>query len=102
MSPEDFRKISHPEPKILNSLVNCTRTHAQTHTLTWVNLELTTRGGSANKENRNDNGRYLCDLCESETDEYTHVLLCETYKNLREGKSLDNDKINWSEEEPGV
>ena len=23
MSPNDFRKISHLEPKILNSLVNC-------------------------------------------------------------------------------
>ena len=41
MSPEDFRKISHPELKILNSLVNCTQTHI-------VNLELTPpEGGSA-------------------------------------------------------
>ena len=46
MSPEDFRKISHPEPKILNSLVNCRHTHRPD---TWVNLELTTRGGSAKK-----------------------------------------------------
>ena len=30
MSPEDFRKISHSEPKILNSLVNCTQTHRHT------------------------------------------------------------------------
>ena len=30
MSPKDFRKISHPEPKILNSLVNCTQKHTQT------------------------------------------------------------------------
>ena len=41
MSPEDFRKISHPEPKILNSLVNCGCTHGQTHAHTSVNLELT-------------------------------------------------------------
>ena len=52
MSPEDFRKISHPEPKISNSLVNCTHTHGHTDThtdtLTWVNLELTPpEGGSA-------------------------------------------------------
>ena len=32
MSPEDFRKISHPEPKILNSLVNCGRTDGHTDT----------------------------------------------------------------------
>ena len=31
MSPRDFRKISHPEPKILNRLVNCGNTHANTH-----------------------------------------------------------------------
>ena len=43
MPPKDFRKISHPEPKILNSLVNC----RQTHRHTWVNLEPTTKGGSA-------------------------------------------------------
>ena len=35
MSPKDFRNISHSEPKILNSLVNCTLTH------TGLNLELT-------------------------------------------------------------
>ena len=34
MSPKDFRKISHLEPKILNSLVNCGRTHGRTHTRT--------------------------------------------------------------------
>ena len=43
MPPKDFRKIYHPEPKILNSLVNCTQTH------TGVNLGLATRGGSAKK-----------------------------------------------------
>ena len=41
MSPEDFRKISHPEPKILNSLVNWSHTHRQTDRRTSVNLELT-------------------------------------------------------------
>ena len=44
MSPKDFRKIYYPEPKILNSLVNC----GHTHTRTSVNLELTPpEGGSA-------------------------------------------------------
>ena len=53
MSPEDFRKISHPEPKILNSLVNCGRTHGRTNTCkhgrTSVNLELTPPEGGAAK-----------------------------------------------------
>ena len=34
MSPEDFRKIFHPEQKILSSFVNCytwTDTHTHTH-----------------------------------------------------------------------
>ena len=30
MSPEDLRKISYPEPKILNSLVNCAHSDGQT------------------------------------------------------------------------
>ena len=30
MSPKDFRKICHPEAKILNSLVNCPQTLRQT------------------------------------------------------------------------
>ena len=51
MSPKDFRKISHPEPKILNSLVNCGHTHTHTHGRTSVNLELTPpEGGSAKNE----------------------------------------------------
>ena len=41
MSPKDFRKIYHLEPKILNSLVNLSQTHAQTDRRTSVNLELT-------------------------------------------------------------
>ena len=34
---------------------------------------------------------YLCDSCESETDENTHVLFCQAYKSLREGKDLNSD-----------
>ena len=50
MSSKIFRKISHPEPKILNSLVNCTHTDAHTDAhQDMSNLELTTRGGSAKK-----------------------------------------------------
>ena len=41
MSPKPFRKIYHPEPKILNSLVNCLHTDGHTHACTKVNLELT-------------------------------------------------------------
>ena len=41
MSPEDFRKISHPELKILNSLVNCLHTQGGTNGPTGVNVELT-------------------------------------------------------------
>ena len=41
MSPKDFRKIYHLEPKILNSLVNWSQTHRQTDRRTSVNLELT-------------------------------------------------------------
>ena len=36
--------------------------------------------------------RYRCDSCESEQDENTHVLHCFAYKELRDGKSLKNDK----------
>ena len=34
---------------------------------------------------------YLCDSCESEVDENTHVLFCSSYKSLREGKDLNSD-----------
>ena len=49
MSPRCFRKISHPEPKILNSLVNCTLTHRHTdaHTHRCKCRADPTRGGSA-------------------------------------------------------
>ena len=69
MSPEDFRKISHPEPKILNSLVNCGHTHGHTHTLTWVNLELTPpEGGSAKKVTEGEfHLNYFFKLCVSQS-----------------------------------
>ena len=35
--------------------------------------------------------KYLCDSCESECDENTHVLFCWAYKSLREGKNLNSD-----------
>ena len=43
-----------------------------------------------NKKYKEEN--YLCDSCEVSTDESTHVLYCPAYKDLREGKSLDNDE----------
>ena len=33
----------------------------------------------------------LCDSCESESDEATHVLFCPSYAPLRENKCLNND-----------
>ena len=42
------------------------------------------------KEYKDEN--YLCDSCESEVDENTHVLYCVAYKDLREGKSMNNDE----------
>ena len=51
MSPKDFRKISHLEPKILNSLVNWSHTHTHTRTHTQTDKCKSradpTRGGSA-------------------------------------------------------
>ena len=41
MSPKDFRKICHPEAKILNNLVNCGQTDRQTDTQTGLYVELT-------------------------------------------------------------
>ena len=35
--------------------------------------------------------KYLCDSCESEIDENTHVLFCRSYQSLREGKNLNSD-----------
>ena len=34
---------------------------------------------------------YMCDSCEREIDENTHVLFCPSYKSLREGKDLYSD-----------
>ena len=41
MFPKDFRKICHPEVKILKSLVNCGRTARQTDGQTRLDVELT-------------------------------------------------------------
>ena len=35
--------------------------------------------------------KFLCDSCESEVDNNTHVLHCYSYAELREGKDLNND-----------
>ena len=35
---------------------------------------------------------YMCDSCESEVDDNLHVLYCESYKDLRKGKNLDDNK----------
>ena len=35
--------------------------------------------------------KYLCDSCETERDENTHVLHCRSYSSLREGKNLNSD-----------
>ena len=34
---------------------------------------------------------YMCESCEREIDENTHVLFCPSYKSLREGKDLYSD-----------
>ena len=53
MSPKDFRNISHPEQKILNSLVNWSHTQGHTHTHMHTQTDKCksradpTRGGSA-------------------------------------------------------
>ena len=36
--------------------------------------------------------KYLCDSCESEVNQNVHVLYCEAYKDLREGRKLDSDR----------
>ena len=41
MSPKNFRKICHPEAKILNSLVNCGQTLRRTDGQTRLDVELT-------------------------------------------------------------
>ena len=39
---------------------------------------------------------YLCDSCQYQVDENTHVLFCPSYSSLREGKSLNND-VHWAQ-----
>ena len=41
MSPKNFRKICHPEEKILNSLVNCGQTLRHSDRQTRLDVELT-------------------------------------------------------------
>ena len=36
--------------------------------------------------------KYMCDSCQSEIDENTHVLFCHSYKNLRDGLDMNNDR----------
>ena len=35
---------------------------------------------------------WLCDSCESKIDSNSHVIWCEAYRELREGKDLHSDK----------
>ena len=48
MSPKDFRKICHPEAKILNSLVNCAHSDGQT-VRTRCRADPTSSGSSKNQ-----------------------------------------------------
>ena len=36
--------------------------------------------------------QYLCDSCEREVDQNSHVLFCPSYQELRDGKNLQNDQ----------
>ena len=36
--------------------------------------------------------RYLCDSCMSKEDDNLHVLFCDSYQDLQQGKSLSNNK----------
>ena len=45
----------------------------------------------SNYKNKFKNEGLLCDSCESEVDQNTHVLFCFAYAPLREGKCLNND-----------
>ena len=44
-----------------------------------------------NYKNMYRDGNYLCDSCESESDDSTHVLFCPAYATLRQNKSLNCD-----------
>ena len=43
-----------------------------------------------NREYKSEN--FLCDSCESATDQNSHVLFCPSYSLLREGKNINNDQ----------
>ena len=47
-----------------------------------------------NFKNRKDYSHelWLCDSCESAIESQSHLLWCPAYQNLREGKSINNDK----------
>ena len=36
--------------------------------------------------------KFLCDSCETEIDDNSHVLYCESYKSLREGCDINCDR----------
>ena len=50
-----------------------------------------------NKQEYKSQGNYLCDSCESESDDNTHVLFCPSYAPIRENKNLncDTDLANY-------
>ena len=50
-----------------------------------------------NKQEYKSQGNYLCDSCESESDNNTHVLFCPSYAPIRENKNLncDTDLANY-------
>ena len=35
---------------------------------------------------------WKCDSCQSEIDSQSHVMVCEAYKTLREGKNINDNK----------
>ena len=35
---------------------------------------------------------WKCDSCQSEIDSQSHVMVCEAYKSLREGKNINDNK----------
>ena len=45
-----------------------------------------------NFKNKYKNENYLCDSCESESEDSTHILNCPAYAHLRVNKSLNSDK----------
>ena len=49
------------------------------------------KGNFKNKKEVKEKGSLLCESCEKKVDENTHILYCSAYKELREGKSINND-----------